>query len=106
MIDPPDQVDVDDLPDLNLALWQPGMAQYRTDLAAAEFLFANGLSHAPDSLPLYRALIKFYNRQRQCDAAHDMAVRGMNGAAGRANLPPNWRDWIPDMLTGKEVLPC
>ena len=53
MIDAPDQTGIDDLPADVLDLLQRGMAQYRSDPAAAEFLFGIARSMAPASLPLY-----------------------------------------------------
>lgn len=96
-----DPVDIDDLPAGVLALLQRGMAQYRSDPAGAELLFGIARSQVPCSLPLYRALVKFYNRECQFDAAYDIAALGMREAARLAGLPPDWRDWNPDMLAGK-----
>lgn len=95
-----DRVDIDDLPAQALALLQRGMAQYRSDPVGAELLFGIALSRAPASLPLYRALVKFYNRECQFDAAYDIAAQGMREAARLGKLPPDWRDWTPDLLAG------
>jgi hypothetical protein len=95
--------DSDTLPPSIQTLLQRGITQYRTDPAGAEFLFGFALSQAPDCLPLYRALIKFYNRQRQFDAAYDMATQGMSVAARLASLPSDWQDWTPEMLAGKDA---
>jgi hypothetical protein len=62
---------------------------------------SSAASQAPASLPLYRALVKFYNRECQFDAAYDMAALGMREAARLGQLPPDWRDWRLDMLSGK-----
>ena len=94
-------VDIDALPDDAHALLQCGMAQYRGDPDGAELLFGIALGLAPASLPLYRALIKFYNRECRFDAACDMAALGLAEAARLGNLPPDWRDWRLDMLNGK-----
>jgi hypothetical protein len=93
--------DIDSLPAEAHTLLLRGMAQYRTDPAGAELLFGIARSQAPASLPLYRALVKFYNRECQFDAAYDMAALGMREAARLDNLPPDWRDWTLDMLDGK-----
>ena len=103
MNDAPDQTDIDDLPADVLALLQRGMAQHSSDPAGAELLFGIARSQAPFSLPLYRALVKFYNRECQFDAAYDMAALGMSEAARLGKLPPDWREWTPGMLTGKEA---
>ncbi|MBW8370718.1 MAG: hypothetical protein K0M66_07075 [Thiobacillus sp.] len=95
--------DIDSLPADVLTLLQRGMAQYRSDPAGAELLFGIARSQAPASLPLYRALVKFYNRECQFDAAYDMAAQGMREAARLGQLPPDWRDWTLDMLHGKEA---
>jgi len=96
-----DPVDIDDLPAGVLALLQRGMAQYRSDPVGAELLFGIARSQAPCSLPLYRALVKFYNRECQFDAAYDIATLGMREAARLDKLPPDWRDWTPDRMTGQ-----
>lgn len=107
MIDPPDQAHVDVLPDPILALLQRAMAQYRADPAGADFLFAIARSQAPDSLPLYRALIKCYNRERRFDTALDVAVHGLSVAARLASLPPDWREWTPNCWQARmPALPC
>jgi hypothetical protein len=93
-------VDIDDLPADARALLQRGMAQYRSDPAGAELLFGIAQSQAPASLPLYRALVKFYNRECAFDAAYDMAALGMREAARLAQMPPDWRDWTAEMLAG------
>jgi hypothetical protein len=93
--------DIDSLPEEALALLQRGMAQYRSDPAGAELLFGIARSQSPASLPLHRALVKFYNRECQFDAAYEMAALGMREAARLGQLPPDWRDWSPDMLNGK-----
>jgi hypothetical protein len=98
-----DPADIDSLPAEALALLQRGMAQHRSDPAGAELLFGIARSQAPASLPLYRALVKFYNRECQFDAAYDMAALGMREAARLGQLPPDWRDWSLDMLAGKEA---
>lgn len=103
MIDAPDPTGIDELPADVLDLLQRGMAQYRSDPAAAEFLFGIARSMAPASLPLYRVLIKFYNRACQFDAAYDMAELGMGEAARLGRLPSDWREWTPDMLSGREA---
>jgi hypothetical protein len=95
--------DIDNLPAEAHTLLQRGMAQYRSDPAGAELLFGIARSQAPASLPLYRALVKFYNRECQFDAAYDMAALGMREAARLGQLPPDWRDWTLDMLSGKEA---
>ncbi len=97
----PDPVDIDSLPAEALELLERGMAQYRSDPAGAEMLFGIARSQAPCSLPLYRALVKFYNRECQFDAAYDMAALGMREAARLGQLPPDWRDWTLDMLGGQ-----
>jgi hypothetical protein len=99
----PNTSDLDTLSPSLLALLQRGMAQYRNDPAGAEFLFGFARSQAPDSLPLYRVLIKFYNRQRRFDAAYDLAVQGMATAARQCSLPSDWRDWTPELLAGKDT---
>jgi hypothetical protein len=96
----PEAVDTESLPAEALALLQRGMAQYRSDPDGAELLFGIARSQAPASLPLYRALVKFYNRECRFDAAYDMAALGMREATRLGNLPPDWRDWTPDMLAG------
>jgi hypothetical protein len=96
-----DPVDIDDLPADVLALLQRGMAQYRSDPVGAELLFGIARSQAPCSLPLYRALVKFYNRECQFDAAYDIAALGMREAARLGRLPPDWRDWTPDEMSGQ-----
>jgi hypothetical protein len=93
--------DIDSLPTEAHTLLLRGMAQYRSDPAGAELLFGIARSQAPASLPLYRALVKFYNRECQFDAAYDMAALGMREAARLGQLPPDWRDWTLDMLNGK-----
>jgi hypothetical protein len=93
--------DIDSLPAEALELLQRGMALHRSDPAGAELLFGIARSQAPCSLPLYRALVKFYNRECRFDAAYDMAALGMREAARLGNLPPNWRDWTLDMLSGQ-----
>lgn len=98
-----DPADIDSLPAEALALLQRGMAQHRSDPAGAELLFGIARSQAPASLPLYRALVKFYNRECQFDAAYDMAALGMREAARLGQLPSDWRDWSLDMLAGKEA---
>lgn len=97
----PDPVDIDSLPAEALELLQRGMALHRSDPAAAEMLFGIARSQAPCSLPLYRALVKFYNRECRFDAAYDMAALGMREAARLGQLPPDWRDWTLDMMNGK-----
>lgn len=92
--------DIDRLPEDAHALLQRGMAQYRRDPDGAELLFGIARSLAPASLPLYRALVKFYNRECQFDAAYDMAALGMGEAARLGGLPSDWRDWTPDRLHG------
>jgi hypothetical protein len=89
---------IDSLPADALALLQRGMAQYRSNPVGAELLFGIARSQAPASLPLYRALVKFYNRECEFGAAYDMAALGMREAARLGNLPPDWRDWALDML--------
>ncbi len=96
-----DPADIDDLPADVLALLQRGMAQHRSDPVGAELLFGIARSQAPCSLPLYRALVKFYNRECQFDAAYDVAALGMREAVRLGRLPPDWRDWRPDLLAGK-----
>lgn len=86
-----------------LALLRRGMAQYRTDPKGAEFIFGFALSQAPDCLPLYRVLIKFYNRERQFEKALDVAQQGIHAAARLTSLPPDWREWTPELLTGKDA---
>lgn len=93
--------DIDSLPAEAMALLQRGMALYRSDPAGAELLFGIARSQAPASLPLYRALVKFYNRECAFDAAYDMAALGMREAARLGRLPDDWRDWTLDMLNGK-----
>lgn len=93
--------DIDSLPAEALELLQRGMALHRSDPSGAELLFGIARSQAPCSLPLYRALVKFYNRECRFDAAYDMAALGMREAARLGNLPPNWRDWPLDMLSGQ-----
>jgi hypothetical protein len=95
--------DTESLPVEVLALLQRGMAQYRSDPTGAELLFGIARSQAPCSLPLYRALVKFYNRECQFDAAYDIAALGMREAARLGQLPPDWRDWTLAMLAGKEA---
>ena len=95
------EADIDSLPAEALALLQRGMALHRSDPAGAELLFGIARSQAPCSLPLYRALVKFYNRECQFDAAYDMAALGMREAARLGQLPPDWRNWTLDMLNGK-----
>jgi hypothetical protein len=95
------EADIDSLPAEALALLQRGMALHRSDPAGAELLFGIARSQAPCSLPLYRALVKFYNRECQFDAAYDMAALGMREAARLGQLPPDWRDWTLDMLNVK-----
>ncbi len=99
----PNPVDIDSLPAEALELLQRGMALHRSDPAAAELLFGIARSQAPCSLPLYRALVKFYNRECQFDAAYDMAALGMREAARLGQLPPDWRDWTLAMLSGQEA---
>lgn len=99
----PNPVDIDSLPAEALELLQRGMALHRSDPAAAELLFGIARSQAPASLPLYRALVKFYNRECQFDAAYDMAALGMREAARLGQLPPDWRDWTLAMLSGQEA---
>jgi hypothetical protein len=94
-------MDIDSLPAEVHTLLQRGMALYRSDPSGAELLFGIARSQAPASLPLYRALVKFYNRECQFDAAYDMAALGMREAARLGKLPPDWRDWSLDMLNGK-----
>jgi hypothetical protein len=94
---------IDSLPDDAFALLQRGMALYRSNRAGAELLFGIARCRAPASLPLYRALVKFYNRECQFDAAYDMAALGMGEAARLGQLPPDWRDWTLDMLSGREA---
>jgi hypothetical protein len=101
MTDTPDQADIDHLPADVLALLQRGMTLHRSDPAGAELLFGIARSLAPCSLPLYRALVKFYNRECQFDAAYDIAALGMREAARLGKLPPDWRDWTLDMLAGQ-----
>lgn len=96
-----DDADIDSLPAEAMALLQRGMALYRSDPAGAELLFGIARSQAPASLPLYRALVKFYNRECVFDAAYDMAALGMREAARLGQLPDDWRDWTLDMLNGK-----
>jgi len=93
--------DIDSLPAEAMTLLQRGMALYRSDPAGAELLFGIARSQAPASLPLYRALVKFYNRECAFDAAYDMAELGMREAARLGQLPDDWRDWTLDMLNGK-----
>ncbi|MBD3811269.1 MAG: hypothetical protein IE917_03480 [Betaproteobacteria bacterium] len=93
--------DIDTLPEEAMALLQRGMALYRADPAGAELLFGIARSQAPASLPLYRALVKFYNRECAFDAAYDMAALGIQEAARLGQLPDDWRDWTLDMLNGK-----
>jgi predicted nucleic acid-binding protein len=95
-----DPLDTESLPAEALALLQRGMAQYRSDPVGAELLFGIARSQAPASLPLYRALVKFYNRECRFDAAYDMAALGMREATRLGKLPPDWRDWTPDLLAG------
>ena len=92
--------DIDAMPDEVHALLERGMAQYPSDPAGAELLFGIARALAPASLPLTRALVKFYNRAGAFDAAWDMAELGRREAARIGHLPPDWRDWTPDMLTG------
>jgi hypothetical protein len=94
-------MDIDSLPAEVHTLLQRGMTLYRSDPSGAELLFGIARSQAPASLPLYRALVKFYNRECQFDAAYDMAALGMREAARLGKLPPDWRDWSLDMLNGK-----
>ncbi|HSJ80955.1 MAG TPA: hypothetical protein VK910_07030 [Thiobacillus sp.] len=95
--------DIDSLPAEAHTLLQRGMALHRSDPAAAEMLFGIARCQAPCSLPLYRALVKFYNRECRFDAAYDMAALGMREAARLGQLPPDWRDWTLDLLHGKEA---
>lgn len=92
--------DIDHLPEEAHALLQRGMDLHRSDPAGAELLFGIARSLAPASLPLYRALVKFYNRACAFDAAYDMAALGMAEAARLGSLPPDWRAWTPDRLDG------
>jgi hypothetical protein len=101
MIEMAQPANIDSLPAEAHTLLLRGMAQYRSDPAGAELLFGIARSQAPASLPLYRALVKFYNRECQFDAAYDMAALGMREAARVGQLPPDWRDWTLDMLNGK-----
>jgi len=103
MIKAAQPADIDSLPAEAHTLLLRGMAQYRSDPAGAELLFGIARSQAPASLPLYRALVKFYNRECQFDAAYDMAELGMREAARLGQLPPDWRDWTHDMLSCKEA---
>lgn len=100
MTDTPDQADIDHLPADVLALLQRGMTLHRSDPAGAELLFGIARGQAPCSLPLYRALVKFYNRECQFDAAYDIAALGIHEAARLGKLPPDWREWTLDMLAG------
>ena len=93
--------DIETLPAEVHALLQRGMNLYASDPPGAELLFGIAQSQAPASLPLYRALVKFYNRKCAFDAAYDMAALGMREAARLAGLPPDWRDWTAGMLAGE-----
>ena len=100
MTDAPDPAHIETLPAAARSLLQRGMALYHSDPAGAELLFGIARSQAPCSLPLYRALVKFYNRAGRFDSAYDFAALGLREAARLGRLPSDWRDWIPDMMNG------
>jgi hypothetical protein len=74
------------------------MAGYAADPAKADLLLQVACAQAPDPLPLYRVLYKFYNRQRRFELARDYAARALAEAARQAGLPENCADWTPAQL--------
>ncbi|MEW5789016.1 MAG: hypothetical protein AB1899_14305 [Pseudomonadota bacterium] len=80
------------------ALLNQAMTGYRQDPHRGDFLLEYACTQAADPLPLYRAIIKFYNRQRRFDQAQDFAARSLAEAARQCGLPPDAALWQRNLL--------
>jgi tetratricopeptide (TPR) repeat protein len=89
----PDSINFGDLPATINALLQKGVSAYRRDFAAADALFRQALTMAPEELPTYFCLYKIHTYQGNLDEARAAAQAGLKEAARQAAWPGDWRQW-------------
>lgn len=82
------------------------MADYRADPARGDFLLHYACTQAADPLPLYRAITKFYNRQRCFEQAQDFAGRALAEAGRQCGLPEDPASWRRDHLPAWDTAPA
>ncbi len=75
------------------ALLRRAMAEYAGDPERAGFLMHYACTQAPNHLPLYRVIYKFYNRQRRFESAGDFALRALEEAGRQCGLPLDPTHW-------------
>jgi hypothetical protein len=87
------------------ALLQQGVAAYPGDPDRARALFRHAAEIEPETLPAYRCLFKLHNRQRDFEAAREVALEGMAEAARQAGVTAEWRNWTAESLIDTPVVP-
>lgn len=86
------------------ALLQQAMADYRLDPVRGDFLLQFACTQATDPLPLYRVIVKFYNRQRRFDQAQEFAARALAEAGRQCGLPEDPEHWRRALLPAWDTL--
>lgn len=86
-------VDFGPLPDAVDTLLQEGVRAHRSDVGAADALFRQALTLAPDALPVHLCLYKIHAYSGRLDAALAAVEAAILEAARQAGLEADWRLW-------------
>lgn len=81
------------------SLLRQAMADYPQDPERGDFLIQYACTQTHDPLSMYRAVYKFYNRQRLFDLAGAFALRALAEAGRQGRLPVDPKDWTLEGLS-------